>query len=236
MDSCQGTAGNWRRKERKGWTRQNCLYTKSRRARSEGCYWVSRWMERDGWMDGRTEESLLKSASSIMRYKSMNRRARPERTKKLDLILSFFLEGKLKKKKSCKDWINSVPSHQQFTAFKCFKNTFARKNCFYLPEFTARDCACIKAKLTSHTHEFSGCCLGMLETQALASLFNGPLLRHTKHCDAAPKAGHQNLQQWQPASRLCRSARKANGKEMPQVKRQHTRMWQSTEFWQSHSL
>lgn len=34
-----------------------------------------------------------------MRYKSMNRRARPERTKKLDLILSFFLEGKLKKKK-----------------------------------------------------------------------------------------------------------------------------------------
>lgn len=53
-------------------------------------------------MDGRTEESLLKSASSIMRYKSMNRRARPERTKKLDLILSFFLEGKLKKKNHVK--------------------------------------------------------------------------------------------------------------------------------------
>lgn len=110
----------------------------------------------------------------------MNWRARPERTKKLHLILSFLLKENWKKK-TRKEWINSVPSHQQFTAFKCFKNSFARKNCFYLHEFTVRDCPCIKAELTSHTHEFTGCCFGQLEIQAFASLFNRPLLRHTTH-------------------------------------------------------
>lgn len=157
----------------------------------------------------------------------MNWRARPERTKKLHLILSFLLKENWKKK-SCKEWINSVPSHQQFTAFKCFKNSFARKNCFYLHEFTVRDCPCIKAELTSHTHEFTGCCFGQLEIQAFASLFNRPLLRHTTH-SIVLKAGHQNLQQWQSASHLCqRSDGKVNGKEMSQVKRQHADM---TKHW-----
>lgn len=131
-------------------------------------------------MDGRKEVSLNLQVLSCVRSQWIEGQGL-KGPRSCILSLVFFWRKTEKKKKSCKEWINSVPSHQQFTAFKCFKNSFARKNCFYLHEFTVRDCLCIKAELTSHTHEFSGCCFGQLEIQAFASLFNRPLLRHTTH-------------------------------------------------------
>lgn len=147
-------------------------------------------------MDGRKEVSLNLQVLSCVRSQWIEGQGL-KGPRSCILSLVFFWRKTGKKKKTCKEWINSVPSHQQFTAFKCFKNTFARKNCFYLHEFTVRDCPCIKAELTSHTHEFIGCCFGQLEIQAFASLFNRLLLRHTMHCNRVLKAGHQNLQQWQ---------------------------------------